>query len=119
MRPCLAPRCKALVPRGAQRCLRHQLQHDQEDAAVRGSAADRGYDREWAALSRAYLAGHPYCERHLRCGRRVRATLTDHKRPLREGGDRLDWRNLEALCRSCHAEKTHAERPISFVPPVR
>ena len=39
----------------------------------------------------------------------------DRIRPLQAGGDPYDLENLQALCRSCHIEKTHREnrRPLT------
>ncbi len=84
---------------------------------------ERGYDTEWAAYSRAWLARFPLCGQradgrlhpeHSRCvqvGARVRATVTDHILALRHGGARLDPRNHQSLCRGCNAAKDAARGP--------
>lgn len=108
-RPCLTPRCKALVPQGIDRCPDHIIEHNKLDLAMRGTASARGYDADWDAVQKAYIAANPYCERHLRRGQQRQGHLVDHKRAIRDGGDRLAWDNLETQCRSCHGFKTHAE----------
>ena len=46
--------------------------------------------------------------RCVRCGRAGRLEV-DHKTPLEDGGDMYGLRNLGALCRGCHIEKTREE----------
>ena len=52
------------------------------------------------------MALHPLCERE---GCMHTSAECDHIVPLAEGGERYDWRNLQALCVPCHAEKTTAD----------
>lgn len=70
----------------------------------RGTASDRGYDKAWSRLSKAYLGKHPLCEDCESRGVLTPAVLVHHIIPLREGGARLDANNLAALCRKCHEE---------------
>jgi 5-methylcytosine-specific restriction protein A len=35
--------------------------------------------------------------------------VADHVLPLKDGGARFDWANLQALCVSCHNRKTAGE----------
>jgi len=35
--------------------------------------------------------------------------LADHVQPLKEGGERFGWQNLQPLCVSCHNRKTARE----------
>lgn len=105
--PCAAPACPALTH--GRYCEKHQ--HLARD--TRPSAPRRGYDRAWRKLRDAYLAAHPNCEdpegRHEDA---VPGETVDHIIPLPEGA-RLDPRNLQTLCRSCHARKTRRENPQS------
>ena len=116
LRPCLEPRCAALVSTG--RCATHTRQQEQR----RGSAYQRGYTKQWARASTVWLQAHPLCgqrqdgERypeHSACthdGRLVPATCTDHIRP-HQGNGALFWDqgNWQGLCASCHARKTVTE----------
>ena len=40
------------------------------------------------------------------------ANEVDHRTPVHLGGDPLDRKNLQALCRSCHIAKTKTENPL-------
>ena len=53
----------------------------------------------WTRMSRAYRKANPICER---CNQRA-ATQAHHRVHLKDGGELLDWTNLEALCDACHA----------------
>lgn len=65
------------------------------------------YSGHWRRVRASILNrdGH----RCRQCGRAGRLEV-DHVRPLKDGGDRFDPRNLQALCRGCHIEKTRQER---------
>ena len=56
-RACRWPGCRAIVEFGIRPgfCPEHRGPADR----ARGSAVERGYDRRWHELSRAYLARHP------------------------------------------------------------
>jgi 5-methylcytosine-specific restriction protein A len=106
LRPCPAPHCGRLLREG-EACLVHR----------RKSPRVRGYDAEWDRYSRAWLKRFPFCGQrqdgelhaeHSRCaqaGRQVRATITDHIVPIREGGPRLDPANHQSLCVRCNTLK--------------
>lgn len=68
----------------------------------RPSAKDRGYDADWRAVRKQFLAKHPTC---CVCGRP--ATEVDHILSVRERPDlRLRWSNLRAMDASCHSRRT-------------
>lgn len=77
-----------------------------EPAGRRGSASSRGYDQTWRKVRASYLLRHPLCVVCGRAGRTVEAAEVDHIVPIANGGARLDERNLQALCHSCHSRKT-------------
>jgi 5-methylcytosine-specific restriction enzyme A len=96
--PCTAPGCSRLsVLRG--RCEQHKRD-------PRPSASKRGYDRQWQKVRDEYIAENPYCESERHVGQEVPVYDVDHRQPLSEGGARLDKKNLQSLCRSCHVLKT-------------
>jgi 5-methylcytosine-specific restriction protein A len=111
-RYCFTPGCPALVGKGVQYCPQHTRDAARKDAQRRGTASERGYDRDWQAAAAAYLKAHPSCERCLTRGRKRTAVLVDHKVALRDGGVRLDPRNFQAQCRHCHGLKTHADARV-------
>lgn len=65
---------------------------------------------EWRKLRAAYRRAHPLCEECLRKGRTEPANVVDHIKEITDGGDPLDWNNLQSLCRACHNRKTAKER---------
>ena len=119
-RPCTAPGCWRLTTSRSGRCDEHprsdwRTRAERRDSARasdarRPSASERGYDWRWHRLRTTYLAAHPLCAHCMAQGRVVPAEEVDHIVPLREGGPRLDRRNLQALCRKCHRRKTARER---------
>ena len=112
LRPCPKPHCGRLIRVGkaCPYCTRIAERG-------RGSARARGYDAEWDAYSKAWLAQFPFCGQrqdgalhaeHSRCvqnGQRRRATVTDHIVPIRAGGARLDPANHQSLCVRCNTLK--------------
>ena len=84
--------------------------HGARPPAPRRKTAERGYDGMWRKLRALYLSEHPLCVECQRNGDVRAAAEVDHIRPITKGGGRLDWDNLQALCKSCHSRKTLAER---------
>ena len=79
-------------------------EREQQRAADRGTASERGYGFRWSQLRLMVLRAQPAC---VVCGEP--ATDVDHITPKRLGGeDALD--NLQALCHPCHTRKTMRER---------
>lgn len=103
--PCRSRRCPAITGHPSGYCEAHQPEIDRR----RGSAAKRGYGRQWAALSKQVLKEEPLCRR---C-RLADSVLTDHIVPKRLGGTD-DRSNLQALCKACHDQK-NAHEDGSFV----
>jgi 5-methylcytosine-specific restriction endonuclease McrA len=70
----------------------------------RGSSASRGYDGTWRRLRAAHLTGYPLCVFCEQAGRVTLAAVVDHVIPFRGREDplRLDPRNLQSLCKTCH-----------------
>lgn len=104
-KPCLAPRCPALVT-GAARCPEHTTTDRPPER--RGSAAARGYDARWRKLRRLHLNREPLCRHCLLIDRVTPATDVDHITPHTGHGDPLlyDPDNLRSLCHSCHSRVT-------------
>ena len=62
------------------------------------------YDYRWRKFRAWFLSRHPVCKSCDRAAKEV-----DHIQPLRDGGEKYDLENLQALCKSCHSRKTQAE----------
>ena len=73
-------------------------QHDKS----RGGASERGYDGLWQRFRMWFLRRHPLCADCLT----EWATDVHHVMALRDGGERLDEGNCQALCKTCHSRKT-------------
>lgn len=75
----------------------------------RGSAASRGYDREWQRLRLMVLRREPLCRMCAEAGIITPATDVDHIIRKSDGG--LDtFGNLQPLCHSHHSQKTATEK---------
>jgi 5-methylcytosine-specific restriction endonuclease McrA len=91
---------------GRPRAEAERLRKTQFDT-TRPSAWKRGYDDRWSALRRKFLMAYPWCQYPGCC---QPATEVDHKTPIRvDPASRLDWSNLQALCKPHHSAKTAAE----------
>lgn len=73
---------------------------NKEDAAFYNTSS-------WRKLSITYKKRHPTCEGE-DCTQP--SYYTDHIIPISDGGDKLAWSNLQALCRSCNAIKTAKQK---------
>ena len=77
----------------------------------RGSSTARGYDYAWQKLRDRKLRADYLCASCESQGRATLACEVDHVIRITERPDlRLDWGNLQSLCRPCHAAKSAAER---------
>jgi 5-methylcytosine-specific restriction endonuclease McrA len=104
-RVCLEPGCPLLTT--ATRCPAHARARQAARDAKRGTAAQRGYNREYQANRRALLAAGPHlCS--WGCGRL--ATTADHVVPLSKGGgNQLD--NLIPACSFCNSSRGSRSAP--------
>ena len=64
----------------------------------------------WRKLRNVYIKNHPICELCKTVNVINKATVIDHIQPIRLGGAKLEWANLQALCTSCHNSKSARER---------
>jgi 5-methylcytosine-specific restriction protein A len=79
-------------------------------AQARRKTAERGYDATWRKLRALKLATDPLCAECERKGDVTAAAEVDHILPMSRGGERLDWANLQSLCKQCHSRKTMREQ---------
>ena len=109
--PCRHPGCGAVLAKPGY-CDAHRVAvHRDYGRARRGFDTERGFYRSaaWRAVRAAFLREHSVCTRCQGHGRVVVAVVADHVLPLKDGGARFDWANLQALCVSCHNRKTAGE----------
>ncbi len=81
--------------------------HDRRPSSFR-----RGYDRVWRRLRDSHKTENPLCLHCIQKGFVTVAREIDHIIPFDGLNDplRLDPSNLQSLCRSCHAIKTHKDK---------
>jgi len=63
--------------------------------------------RRWKRFSRWFRSKNPFCEAE---GCEFLSADTDHIIPIKEGGLVWSEKNLQALCKSCHAVKSAKDR---------
>jgi 5-methylcytosine-specific restriction endonuclease McrA len=96
--------CGFSVPKGTKCDCRAKRAADRQKAndAARGTAAERGYDKEWSVLRFRFLHHNPDC---VVCG--AKASHVDHIKSVREAPNlRLEWSNLRSMCGPCHSRRT-------------
>ncbi len=113
LRPCNTPRCRGLTRDGSCEVCGARA----GSCGWRGhnkTRTQRGYGNDWLRLRKRKLQANPLCEeceRKAETSGRLTVALAEqvhHKTPFNGVNDplRLDWNNLEALCRACHRAKT-------------
>ena len=109
--PCRYPGCAALLNKPGYCDTHRPTAHRDYGRARRGFDSERGFyqSAQWRAVRFAFLRAHPLCVRCQARGRLVPAVVADHVQPLKDGGARLEWHNLQALCVPCHNGKTASE----------
>jgi len=65
--------------------------------------------RQWQKLRMSVLMDEPLCRK---CKIKA-ATVVDHIRPVRQGGDFWNPENLQPLCKWCHNSKSGKENNLT------
>ncbi|WP_052098093.1 HNH endonuclease [Paenibacillus stellifer] len=99
-------------------CPAHQGEERSYDKD-RGTAAQRGYNRDWQRARVHFLQQHPLCADCERRGKVAVANVVDHIIP-HKGDPALFWDrgNWQALCTPCHSRKT-VQQDGGFGNPLR
>ena len=109
--PCRQPGCGALLSTPGY-CDAHRVaMHRDYGRARRAFDSELGFYQSprWRAVRAAFLREHPVCRACDALGLLVPAVVADHVQPLKDGGERFGWSNLQSLCVSCHNRKTARE----------
>ena len=61
---------------------------------------------KWRKFREIYLKKHPLCIHCKRIDITMRATVIDHVKPIKQGGDPFDESNLQPLCMIHHNKKS-------------
>lgn len=63
----------------------------------------------WRKDRRLHLSQYPLCKQCLDQGIHRASRVSDHTKPVRDGGDPWSWDNRQALCYPCHNKKSGRE----------
>lgn len=100
--PCRVRGCPGRAIRNG-RCRTHAAMAERIYDQRRGTATQRGYDRQWRNIRDKQLSDYLYCSV---CG--AIASEVDHIVPKSVGGTD-DPLNLDSKCKRCHSAKTAKE----------
>jgi 5-methylcytosine-specific restriction protein A len=110
--------CANFAVKGSSKCEQHKTQAGRDLRATRGSTTQRGYGSDWERVQKRAMDRDNYiC---VLCKQRnpelvTIAVLVDHIIPVDKANpladpNRLDMKNLQSLCESCHQRKTAREQ---------
>ena len=110
-KPCRYPGCANLVQSGEGYCDTHKKRrHSEYNAHKRDELSKSFYGgRQWRRVSKMQLQREPFCADCMPVGFYILAEVADHIIPIRNGGARYDFDNLQSLCKACHNRKTFNE----------
>jgi len=108
--PCRHPGCAELThdrycEKHAKAIAKQYNTHERD----RTAAGFYSKDVRWLDVRKKKLNNNPFCEECVNHGKFREATTVDHIKPIRHGGDRYAWDNLQSLCTSCHSRKSARE----------
>lgn len=110
-RPCKVNGCSALVSGKHPYCKEH-TNHNPSLRQANSKKTDPFYlSTRWRKTSKLYRKHNPVCEckECEQLGRVLPAECVDHIIPIKEGGAKFDWDNLQSMSWSCHTRKTRTE----------
>ncbi|WP_025726773.1 HNH endonuclease signature motif containing protein [Heyndrickxia ginsengihumi] len=106
---CNVAGCRRLIDYDLKYCDKHKGYGDKQyNEQIRWNKDNKQYaefyaSKEWKLLRRLYIINNPLCEQCLKDNKVTQAQIVHHKIEVREDfSKRLDWDNLESLCRACH-----------------
>lgn len=108
-RPCSYPGCPKLVD--GMYCEEHKKLTDKQYNRYGRDEFTKNFYKtpEWLYVRKRQLEQQPFCEECLKEGKRVKAKMVDHIKPIKQGGERFTPSNLQSLCWACHSRKSAEE----------
>jgi len=67
------------------------------------------HTQQWRNTRKRFLAMYPLCKQCEKSGIITPAKVLDHITPVKQGGAKFDFNNLQSLCDKCHASKSGKE----------
>ena len=88
-RPCSYPGCPKLVE--GQYCDEHKRLTDKQYNQYGRDEFTKNFYKtpEWRTARKQQLNSYPFCEECLKAGKRTKATMVDHIKPIKQGGDKV------------------------------
>jgi 5-methylcytosine-specific restriction protein A len=110
-KPCSYPLCPELISGEQTYCDKHKKKVNTEYQKRRTDIEEQTFYRSyrWRKLRKYKLSRDPLCAICLREGIVKEATMVDHIKPIKNGGDLMAVVNLQSLCVSCHNRKKAKE----------
>lgn len=114
---CKVPGCKGLTKQ--KYCDKHQHleikdkqgQNKFYNKNVRDKKSQKFYESTaWRRVRTIYIKRNPLCEICYANSKLTKAAIVDHKTEIKDGGEMLDFNNLQSLCLACHNKKTAKSR---------
>lgn len=108
-KPCRYPGCPNLT--NETYCEIHKKQANKEyNQYQRDKFSKTFYNTpKWREIRKLKLTQSPFCEECRKNGTIVKATIVDHIKPIKQGGEPYALDNLQSLCWSCHSRKSIIE----------
>jgi 5-methylcytosine-specific restriction protein A len=82
--------------------IKRPWEKDRDEHRHNNRSFDRQFyqSKEWRRVRNAFIAANPKC---VQCG--GPSNIADHIVRIKDGGDPLNWSNLQAMCSRCHNKK--------------
>lgn len=108
-KPCRYPGCAELT--NGLYCEKHKKELDKNYNKYQRDVFSKTFYNtpKWRETRKRKLQLFPFCEDCKKNGTYIKATMVDHIKPIKQGGDPFDMDNLQALCWSCHSRKSIKE----------
>ena len=108
----VSPKAACRIKTCSNRAERNGLcrKHYNQEARLRPSSEEKGYNWTWRKARKRFLALHPLCVICEKEGRVKAATVVDHIERHKGDPDKFwDESNWQSLCTECHNRKTAKE----------
>ena len=106
---CKDESCRERSLKGSSYCDSHRKEKFKADQKTY-STEPFYQTRTWKRIRLRQLSKFPLCKSCEDRGRVTGASVADHIKPIKNGGNKFDSSNLQSLCTTCHNSKRGLER---------